>query len=236
MYWAQGWDRAPELCQKVKKSWEIHNPTWEIRAISKREIPYLLDMTDFPRERIVQIQSDWIRLSLLAAYGGVWVDSTLLCMKPLDSWLPQDAPFFMFRGNILGASDADDSCTWLIASRRGCYSIRKWRDALAERWKNDTTPNWMCSTLFFWNYFSIDMEWAKLRKTDEVCKREWASVPYISSDGPDFLLFKYEGYSYEVENKLRNDPPPAVKLTWKVQSNDPETNTNVAIRLALNGQ
>jgi hypothetical protein len=236
IYWAQGWDQAPEICKKVRKSWEIYNPTWEIRAISNREVYGLLDMTGFPNDRVIQIQSDWIRLSLLSTYGGVWVDSTLLCMKPLDLWLPQDAPFFMFRGNLLGTSGPDNSCTWLIASRKNCYSIRKWKDALTKRWENDNTPRWMCTPIFFWNYFSIDMEWNKLRREDEMCKREWENVPYMSSDDPDILLFKYTGYSSEIERKLSIDPPPVVKLAWRVKSDDPETNINVALRLALNGQ
>ena len=33
-----------------------------------------------------QAKSDIIRLSLLKNYGGIWADSTLLCMQPLSFW------------------------------------------------------------------------------------------------------------------------------------------------------
>ena len=230
LYWAQGWDKAPELCQKVRKSWEMLNPTWEIRALSYRDVTALIDMTHFPHDNIIQIQSDFIRLSLLATYGGVWADSTLLCMKPLDSWLPEDAPFFMFRGSLLGKHNPTGSCTWFLACKKDCYTMKKWRDALIDRWNNVKTPRWMMSPLFTWNYFSIDYMFDKIQKEDEMCKREWNSVRYIPCYDTMMLIFKFTGYSYEIENKLKNDPPPVLKLDWRVKSSDPETNINVAFR------
>ena len=43
-------------------------------------------------------ESDLLRLYLLNKYGGVWVDSTNLCRRPLDDWLPSAARqgFFAF--------------------------------------------------------------------------------------------------------------------------------------------
>eukprot|EP00434_Breviolum_minutum_P040553 symbB.v1.2.036036.t1/scaffold4996.1/size31978/1 len=43
-------------------------------------------------------ESDLLRLYLLNKYGGAWVDSTNLCRRPLDDWLPSAARqgFFAF--------------------------------------------------------------------------------------------------------------------------------------------
>ena len=43
-------------------------------------------------------ESDLLRLYLLNKYGGVWVDSTNLCRRPLNDWLPSAASqgFFAF--------------------------------------------------------------------------------------------------------------------------------------------
>ena len=43
-------------------------------------------------------ESDILRLYLLKKYGGVWVDATNLCRRPLDAWLPSAAceGFFAF--------------------------------------------------------------------------------------------------------------------------------------------
>ena len=33
-----------------------------------------------------------IRLELLAEHGGVWADATMLCLRPLDSWIAHALP------------------------------------------------------------------------------------------------------------------------------------------------
>jgi mannosyltransferase OCH1-like enzyme len=33
----------------------------------------------------IQAKSDMIRLHVLSTHGGVWADSTMLCLQPLDS-------------------------------------------------------------------------------------------------------------------------------------------------------
>ena len=52
---------------------------------------------NFPHMTITQ-RSDLIRLGLLSEYGGIWSDSTILYMQPLDCWLPKfmSTGFFVF--------------------------------------------------------------------------------------------------------------------------------------------
>ena len=33
MYWEQGWDSAPAVVRECRRSWEHHNPDWEIRCL-----------------------------------------------------------------------------------------------------------------------------------------------------------------------------------------------------------
>ena len=137
----------------------------------------------------------------------------------------------MRRASLIGSANPKGSCTWFLASEKNCYSIRKWRDALVNRWSNDNTPEWMMNRYIFpWNYFSIDYEWYKLVKNDELVMRQWKDVPYIPADEETLLFFKVTGYSYEIENKLMNDPPPILKLDWRQWTNDPDTNLHVALR------
>lgn len=35
----------------------------------------------------IQEYADILRMELLNQNGGVWVDATLFCIKPLDSWI-----------------------------------------------------------------------------------------------------------------------------------------------------
>ena len=35
LFWAQGWDNAPRwIVKRVRESWEINNPTWDIKCLN----------------------------------------------------------------------------------------------------------------------------------------------------------------------------------------------------------
>ena len=91
LLWLQGWTNAPWLQKKVLKSWTINNPDWNIYLIDENnlakyvnDIHYIFDKS---KKITPQAKSDIIRLSLLKNHGGIWADSTLLCMQPLNYWV-----------------------------------------------------------------------------------------------------------------------------------------------------
>src|SRR5579862_9072654 len=92
MLWLQGWDKAPEVAQACRTTWEERNPGWEVRALSNVS---LLEQVDV-MERFDNLAGRWVRaehfadlarLALLERHGGVWVDATAYCARPLDEWL-----------------------------------------------------------------------------------------------------------------------------------------------------
>ena len=93
LLWLQGWDNAPWLQKQVAKSWEINNPDWIINYIDLDNLKDYIDDIDYIYDKSKEIRmpakSDIIRLSLLKNHGGVWADSTLLCMQPLNHWVSQ---------------------------------------------------------------------------------------------------------------------------------------------------
>lgn len=227
--WLQGWETAPRLCRLVKQSWELHNPGWEVRAICKQTLPAYIDMTGYPGEASVQAQSDWIRLTLISTHGGVWVDSTLLCFRPLDEWLPQFSSYWMFRGSpwfMHGKGPA----SWFICANRYSYSMRKWKEACDRFWSDRRSVSAL-------EYFWMDGLWWDLHRTDPKFRDEWAWVesPCVNlPNGPGMLDGRTNGYSYEVESVLTQNPPPILKLSLRGYiENDPNTNSNVALRKSL---
>ena len=91
LLWLQGWDKAPWLQRKVLDSWIINNPDWNIKLIDQNNLGQYLNDIDYiydeKKEISAQAKSDIVRLGLLKKYGGIWADSTLLCMQPLDHWV-----------------------------------------------------------------------------------------------------------------------------------------------------
>ena len=107
MMWWQGWQHAPPVVQKCYQSWKKHHPYWTIVLLDKdnvnqffsvaQHLPHL-DLSNTSDGRITSF-SGIIRFALLYQYGGVWVDSTVYCHKPLVSFLwhiPATSGFFAF--------------------------------------------------------------------------------------------------------------------------------------------
>lgn len=133
MLWYQGLDKAPLVVKKCVESWIRENPDWDVvvldaDSVTKHVIP------DLPQEKLAKLdltkQSNLIRLQLLSEYGGVWADATVLCLRPLDEWIDEctTSGFFAFafpdgHNRVLS--------TWLLASRRGCPIVVKWRQRYA---------------------------------------------------------------------------------------------------------
>ena len=97
--WLQGWQAAPPLVLKCLASWQQRNPDWTVRALAMEDVRLLLELPDLTGKIITSASfSDLVRAQLLYEYGGVWVDATLLCRRPLNDWLPSlmAAEFFAF--------------------------------------------------------------------------------------------------------------------------------------------
>ena len=104
--WLQGWDKAPWLQNKVLESWKINNNDWNIELLDFKNLhDYVKDIDyiyDKKKKISLQAKSDIIRLSLLKNIGGVWADSTLLCMQPLENWVYEaieKSGFWMYHGH-----------------------------------------------------------------------------------------------------------------------------------------
>ena len=131
VYWEQGLDRAPRIVQDCVASWGLLNPELQVRVLDSNAVDELLpDLGESSAySASVQLRSDQIRLGLLAKYGGIWVDATLYCTKPLRDWLD----FERWPGLCLApVPDSSDKYfdTFFLASRPGNHFIARWKNLL----------------------------------------------------------------------------------------------------------
>ncbi|PNH02082.1 hypothetical protein TSOC_011969 [Tetrabaena socialis] len=85
------WDGDPPLLvQLCLDSWRAHNPAWEITILSKRSVrDYVADVDLDALRHANDSQArfaDFVRLHVLARYGGLWMDASVICQAPLD-WI-----------------------------------------------------------------------------------------------------------------------------------------------------
>lgn len=119
IYWDKGVENAPDLIKLCIKSWFHYNKNWEIIILDDKNLSSYIEMSEIKIKNpnlTIQAFSDLLRIKLLEKYGGVWVDSTTYCNKPLDEWIYECAPddVFFFKSN-----DVDIFGSWFIYAKKG---------------------------------------------------------------------------------------------------------------------
>lgn len=215
LLWFQGWENAQYLQKKVAESWELNNPTWTIQYLDMNNLKNYVTDIDYIYDNNKDIsqaaKSDIIRLSLLKNHGGVWADSTLLCMQPLDSWLEkaiEKTNFWMYRGNGARMDERYGPASWFIVSKKGSYIITRWKEECDKYWKENNYTN---------NYFWMDELFKKLFQTDENFREEWNKTPYLNAenDGSSHSLSRDRLFSNNQDiTDIYTKKPPYVLKYW----------------------
>lgn len=136
MYWADGFENAPNLIRLCSLSWKTMNPTWIFVELNDKNLPeHISDMSFLLAQKpkmSLSSYSDLVRLSLLREHGGVWVDATVFCLKPLNQWLHEASPngFFAF------SHPKRQISSWFLYAHRDSIIIEKWFKEMLEYWSS----------------------------------------------------------------------------------------------------
>jgi len=127
-YWEGPINDIVSVCinsmRKQNSDWEIvvaNRSTCE--AICGRQCPP--NMSTWRHQMV----ADWFRLQCLAAHGGVWLDATCLCLKPLEAWVDinDDAALQGFEAPIKKRGILE---SWALACAPGCLFMQAWADEI----------------------------------------------------------------------------------------------------------
>lgn len=86
-YWHSGEENLSSLCQISLQSWKVNHPNWQIIILSDETYRNYVPSHHIPStfdQLKVQFRSDIVRLSVLARYGGAYLDMTTLMFKSLE--------------------------------------------------------------------------------------------------------------------------------------------------------
>lgn len=127
--WLQGRKNAPSHVRKIFDLWQTLNPQDNLVVLEEAEIQTILRDVGVSDNRLSpQVKTDIARTYLLAHKGGVWVDSTLLPTRPLDSWLNAELKaggLFAFRSSGHPALVLQN---WFLYSEQDNPLMRAWLD------------------------------------------------------------------------------------------------------------
>lgn len=178
--WFQGREAAPPLVRKCLDSWERKNPEWEFRCLDARTVERFVpirDLIDLDNRTITAASlSDIVRISLLHEFGGVWVDATLFCNRPLDDWLPDvmQEGFFAFADPV----PTRPLSSWFLSAEPDNRLVAEWYRRTVEYWQGRDRSN---------DYFWFHHRFKAICETSGFFAGLWARVPKISA-GPSHAL------------------------------------------------
>lgn len=244
--WFQGIDKAPDVVQRCYESWVKRNPDWQVISLDERLLANVGSI-DYTTGKVNSLSkqhaADMLRLDLLANHGGVWVDATCFCVRPLDEWLlsKMDSGFFAFdrpgRDRVMS--------NWFLAAEPGNYLVSQMFTFMRSYWDSSPvrrddrdllvkifirllqvsprTRDWWFSHLLrermgMTPYFVFHYGFEKLIREDPECGQVWSRTPKISADGPHRLLAA--GLLSQATDSVRAEidrrEVPVYKTTWKL--------------------
>ncbi len=173
-YWGQGLDgdELPEIIRLCFESVDKYKQDYQVIRLTDTTLSDYLDLPDFVLEKRNNRQftrtffSDLLRLALLATYGGVWLDATVLLTGPFPEEY-KNADFFMFQRS----DEERDKSYWenvyayyfgwdpafkvrmlssVIFAQRGNVVISALYDLLLYFWKTeDSLSDYFCFQILF---------------------------------------------------------------------------------------
>ncbi|MBP7005934.1 hypothetical protein KBB27_02325 [Patescibacteria group bacterium] len=212
IFWAQGWDNAPLLCQLCRESWIINNPGWEVVPVTMNDFEKYVNLDYSLSGKNVSFTnySNILRLAILSKDGGVWADPTTFCRTPLDAWLP----FLMQTGFFAFSKQKTTIADWFLASEAGGFLMRQYEQYAYRYWKYANSEE-----RYFWPHYLFEY----LVQNNKRIKMLWNQTPHISSQGSYSVqkFLKQEGSDHEAAiPMLFDEDRPISKLDWRITVSD----------------
>lgn len=204
--WFQGEENAPKIAKACLESVRRNFHGKKIIVITEKNMRDFVSFPDFIEKKYKRgiisrtHLSDFLRLELLIKYGGVWIDSTVLCTSEPDYIF--NLPFFVFKTK----EDNDPAIaaqSWFISSKSNNPILILTRDLLYRYWQKHNYQIHYFILFFF------------MKLASEKFINEWKNIPFFS-DIPSHILQRelFENYSDERMAQIKR-MSDIHKLTYK---------------------
>lgn len=184
--WFQGEAAAPPLVKACIASARKNLPDYEIVVLDNESIgkyvefpPYIADKWKAGMISPAHY-SDLLRIALLCTYGGLWIDSTVLCTSNQIPDCILNAPLFVFKEMDLLHQDNPSilASSWLIQARSNEPILILTQKLLWYYWTEHKKVD---------NYFIFHLFFAMAARR---YPEEWDAIPVFNNHSPHVLQFE----------------------------------------------
>ena len=251
--WLQGEDAMPFVVKNCYRSWNDQNPDYKVNLVTSENLEDLVELDDVFKDNPIltkQSFSDVVRVYLLEKHGGVWVDATCFCNKPLSSWLEEGMTTDFYAFQNPGVDRLISS--WFLASQTKGKSIVAYKGLVLDYWQKNnfkrqipqpsgngkdldklgqtTALSWLI--MFRFNkvvrlkkvspYFWFHYLFTVLLRTNYSIKVNWFKQNALSSDLPHFLTFNglVSALTPEIKEHIDEKKSPLYKLDWRIEEKE----------------
>ena len=137
--WLQDIDTMPPLLQRIRTLQEQALHEYDVHLVSYANIDDYVELPGYIHDKlhdgsITPVHfTDLVRVSLLEQYGGVWMDATVLPVRPVSKGI-LSTPFYTVKGPTFTFATA---CKYPEINRWEGYFIAGQQHALLYRWMKD---------------------------------------------------------------------------------------------------
>jgi hypothetical protein len=168
VYWAQGFEQAPDVVRMCRATMSRHltRPVVELTDENSGALVSLPDDIDaMVTSRTAR--SDLLRLELLARYGGTWLDATCYLTEDVGAQLTERA---RASGFFAPAKEKTSIGTWNLTAEPGHRLVTMTLEALYAHWRNHGKLA---------HYFTFHHLFEALTLTDPTSGELWDATPRV---------------------------------------------------------
>ena len=119
-------EEIPRAVENIITSWRLFSPNYHVHILHDANVGCFLPDDDFSWVSEVALRSDLIRLSLLRKYGGIWLDSTVAMVVPVEEIITGGFQAIYTPAYCTKPSRHDFVESWFLAAPRGHPIIKRW--------------------------------------------------------------------------------------------------------------
>lgn len=204
--WLQGIDNAPNIVKKCYHSIKQWMPDRQIHVLDQNNLFEYVDLPDYVvtkwRSGIISntLFSDFIRLSVLTQFGGIWVDATVFMTGELPNYI-KDSNFFMYQSNDYDITKVGES--WFIKANSHNRILQVTLDLMNEYWRKENKIR-----DYFLMFIFMKMASDKYQEDMECMHKIPAAIPILMQK---YLMEDYNEKMYAQLCRMT----PIHKLTYK---------------------